>query len=243
MAFNPRDLNPSALKSLVDNLARHYKANPSPVPLKRSALQEHVAATLGWPNWHAAITAAKANAKAKASPKSKLAPSTEAPASTEVAPSKAPAPSVLFPRLLDRPVAPIPLPSVVSELSSELLGWLSARSRRPAQVTEAGNAIVLTWEEVVAADGLLALWLWQLSSGAGLPEGVKLSLWEDKTSLTGVLPVLDMQGAALPSLVAALKEVWKKNEAARPGRLNVEVTHWLQEFQQAFPRPAATQAT
>src|SRR5690606_25687001 len=61
MAFNPRSLREPALKSLVDNLSRHLKAHPLPAPLKRTAIQELVAATLGWPNWHAAIKAAGAN--------------------------------------------------------------------------------------------------------------------------------------------------------------------------------------
>lgn len=59
MAFNPAAINASTLKALVDNLARHLKTTPiSPSP-RRSHIQEAVAATLGWANWHAAITAAK----------------------------------------------------------------------------------------------------------------------------------------------------------------------------------------
>ena len=63
MAFTHPDLHEPALKSLVDNLARHLKAHPLPAsPPKRAAVQELVAATLGWPNWHAAIAAVRAKA-------------------------------------------------------------------------------------------------------------------------------------------------------------------------------------
>lgn len=63
MAFHPSEMTEATLRRLVDNLVGFNKKTPLPPAPKRAQLQEAVAATLGWPNYHAAITELKRAAK------------------------------------------------------------------------------------------------------------------------------------------------------------------------------------
>ena len=63
MPFNPSDMTEATLRRLVDNLVRHTKAKPLGEAPKRSQLQEALAATFGWPSYHAAITELKRKAE------------------------------------------------------------------------------------------------------------------------------------------------------------------------------------
>ena len=59
MPFQPAEMTEATLRRLVDNLVRQLKVHPLPASPKRSQLQETLAATLGWPSYHAAITELK----------------------------------------------------------------------------------------------------------------------------------------------------------------------------------------
>lgn len=56
MPFQPQALDERTLKAFVDRLMESLRQS-SPTPPKRSAAQETVARMLGFPHWHAAITA------------------------------------------------------------------------------------------------------------------------------------------------------------------------------------------
>lgn len=56
MPFQPQALDERTLKAFVDRLLESLRQS-SPTPPKRSAAQETVARMLGFPHWHAAITA------------------------------------------------------------------------------------------------------------------------------------------------------------------------------------------
>lgn len=63
MPFQPSEMSEATLRRLVDNIARHVKSHPLTAAPKRSQLQEALAATFGWPSYHAAITEIKRKAK------------------------------------------------------------------------------------------------------------------------------------------------------------------------------------
>ena len=72
MPFQPAEMSEVTLRRLVDNLSRHMKAHPFAAPPKRSQLQEALAATLGWPSYHAAISEIKRKAPTQPSKVSAL---------------------------------------------------------------------------------------------------------------------------------------------------------------------------
>lgn len=59
MPFHPSEMTEGALRRLVDNLVRHTKTHPLSESSSRAQVQEAVAAALGWPNYHSAITTLK----------------------------------------------------------------------------------------------------------------------------------------------------------------------------------------
>lgn len=68
MSFNPQALNERTLKQFVDRLHTLRKSQPCPTegawPPKRSAIQEEIAAILGFTSWHHAIHAVRPHASA-----------------------------------------------------------------------------------------------------------------------------------------------------------------------------------
>lgn len=76
MAFQPLEMTEATLRRLVDNLVKFNKKSPLPATPKRSQLQEAVAATLGFPTYHAAITSLK-TAKAEKPAPSKISASSD----------------------------------------------------------------------------------------------------------------------------------------------------------------------